>query len=126
MDRLSLRRRVLLADDDPALRRLMGTTLGSTDFDLLQASDGEEALRLAREQHPELVLLDVNMPRLDGFAVCQQLKAAPETAGIKVVMLTARGADADRARGREAGADDYFVKPFSPVQLLNKVYALLD
>jgi len=117
--------RVLLADDDPALRRLIGATLGAEDFDLLQAIDGEEALRIARADHPVLVLLDVNMPRLDGFEVCRQLKADASTAGIKVVMLTARGADVDRLRAREAGADDYFVKPFSPIQLLNKVYALL-
>jgi DNA-binding response OmpR family regulator len=120
-----LKRRVLLADDDPGLRRLIGTTLGSEDFDLLQAVDGEEALQIARQQHPELVLLDVNMPKLDGFEVCRHLKSEPETSGIKVVMLTARSEEVDRARGREAGADDYFTKPFSPVQLLNKVYALL-
>jgi DNA-binding response OmpR family regulator len=120
------KRRVLLADDDAALRRLISTTLGSDDFDLLQAVDGEEALSLARSEHPELVLLDINMPRLDGFEVCRELKSSPETSGIKVVMLTARGADVDRARGREAGADDYFIKPFSPIQLLNKVYALLE
>jgi DNA-binding response OmpR family regulator len=88
--------------------------------------DGEEALRTARERHPRLILLDVNMPRLDGFEVCRALKADAATADIKIVMLTARGADADRARGREAGADDYFIKPFSPVSLLNKVYALLE
>jgi len=116
---------VLLADDDPGLRRLIGTTLGNEDFDLLHATDGEEALQLAREQRPELVLLDVNMPKPDGFEVCRHIKSEPETAGIKVVMLTARGADVDRAKGREAGADDYFIKPFSPVQLLNNVYALL-
>jgi DNA-binding response OmpR family regulator len=119
------KRRVLLADDDPGLRRLIGTTLGTRDFDLLQATDGEEALQMARQQHPELVLLDVNMPELDGFEVCRHIKTEPETAGIKVVMLTARGAEVDWARGSDAGADDYFVKPFSPVQLLNKVYALL-
>jgi DNA-binding response OmpR family regulator len=122
---LASRKRVLLADDDPALRRLIGTTLGTVDFDLLQAVDGEEALRIAREQRPQLVLLDVNMPKMDGFEVCRRLKAEPETAGIKVVILTARGAEVDRAQGRDAGADDYFIKPFSPVQLLNKVYALL-
>jgi DNA-binding response OmpR family regulator len=116
---------VLLADDDPALRRLIGATLGSEDFDLLQAVDGEEALRVAREKHPALVLLDVNMPRLDGFEVCRQLKADRSTASIRVVMLTARGADVDRQQAREAGADDYFVKPFSPIQLLNKIYTLL-
>jgi len=120
-----LKRRVLLADDDPGLRRLIGTTLGTEDFDLLQAVDGEEALQIARQQHPELVLLDVNMPKLDGFEVCRHLKSEPATSGIKVVMLTARSEEVDRARGREAGADDYFTKPFSPVQLLNKVYALL-
>jgi DNA-binding response OmpR family regulator len=116
---------VLLADDDPGLRRLIGTTLGNEDFDLLHATDGEEALQLARERRPEVVLLDVNMPKLDGFEVCRHIKSEPETAGIKVVMLTARGADVDRAEGREAGADDYFIKPFSRVQLLNKIYALL-
>jgi len=117
--------RVLLADDDPALRRLVSATLGAEDFDLLQASDGEEALRVARQERPALVLLDVNMPRVDGFDVCRQLKADPLTTETKIVMLTARGADADRLRARQAGADDYFVKPFSPVQLLNRVYALL-
>jgi DNA-binding response OmpR family regulator len=117
--------RVLLADDDAALRRLVSATLGSNDFELFHATDGEEALRVAGEAHPALVLLDVNMPRMDGFDVCRHLKADPTTTDIKVVMLTARGGDADRQRAREAGADDYFVKPFSPVQLLNRVYALL-
>jgi DNA-binding response OmpR family regulator len=121
-----LKRRILLADDDPGLRRLIGTTLGTEDFEVLHAVDGEEALRVARQQHPELVLLDVNMPKLDGFQVCQYLKADPETSGIKIVMITARATDDDRARGREVGADDYFIKPFSPIQLLNKVYALLE
>jgi DNA-binding response OmpR family regulator len=126
VERVSRKRRILLADDDPGLRRLIGTTLGAQDFELLQAVDGEQALQMAREQQPELVLLDVNMPRLDGFEVCRQLKSGPETSRIKVVMLTARSTDTDRARGQQAGADDYFVKPFSPVQLLNKVYALLE
>jgi two-component system alkaline phosphatase synthesis response regulator PhoP len=120
------KRRVLLADDDPGLRRLIGATLGTTDFEVLNAVDGEEALRIARQQHPELVLLDVNMPKFDGFEVCHFLKSDPETSNIKVVMITARAAEADRARGREVGADDYFIKPFSPIQLLNKIYALLE
>jgi two-component system, OmpR family, alkaline phosphatase synthesis response regulator PhoP len=122
---MTARHRVLLADDDAALRRLVSATLGSTDFELLQAVDGDEALRVARAERPGLVLLDVNMPRLDGFDVCRELKTDRATADIKIVMLTARGSDVDRARAREAGADDYFIKPFSPVQLLNRVYALL-
>jgi two-component system, OmpR family, phosphate regulon response regulator PhoB len=121
-----MKRRILVADDDPALRRLILTTLGVDDFELMQATDGEEALRLAREQPPDLVLLDVNMPKMNGFEVCRSLKTEPSTAGVKVVMLTARGTDPDRLMGREAGADDYFIKPFSPLQLLNKVYALLS
>lgn len=120
------KRRILLADDDPALRRLIGTTLGTEHFDLLQAVDGEEAVKIAREQAPALILLDVNMPKIDGFEVCRMLKRDPQTSGIKVVMVTARSADDDRASARAVGADDYFVKPFSPVQLLNKVYALLE
>ncbi|MCA1645443.1 MAG: response regulator [Chloroflexi bacterium] len=123
---MPLKRRILVADDDSGLRRLIGTTLGSEDFDVLQAVDGEEALRIARQQRPELVLLDVNMPKVDGFHVCATLKADPQTSGIKIIVVTARGGDADRARAREAGADDYFTKPFSPIQLLNKVYALLE
>jgi DNA-binding response OmpR family regulator len=119
------KRRVLLVDDDPALRRLISTTLGEQNFELLQAVDGEEALRIARQQQPALVLLDVNLPKLDGFEVCRQLKSDPAMASIKVVMLTARSSEADRVRARQVDADDYFVKPFSPVQLLNKVYALL-
>ena len=121
-----MKRRVLVADDDAALRRLIGTTLGNEDFELLQASDGQQALAVAREQHPDLVLLDVNMPGMNGFDVCRTLKSDLATSGIKIVMLTALGADADKARGRAAGADDYFIKPFSPIQLLNKVYALLQ
>jgi two-component system phosphate regulon response regulator PhoB len=115
-----------LVDDDQGLRRLIGATLGTEHFELSHAADGEEALGMAREQHPDLVVLDVKMPKLDGFEVCRHLKTDPETAGIKVVILSARGADTDRARGREVGADHYFIKPFSPIQLLNKIYALLE
>ncbi len=122
---LDLKKRILLADDDPGLRRLIRATFSDSEFDLIEASDGAQALDLARGDKPSLVLLDVNMPGLDGFEVCRRLKGDPSTADIKVVMLTARGADVDRLEARNAGADEYFVKPFSPVQLLNKVYALL-
>ena len=122
---LDVRKRILLADDDAALRRLIRATLGDSDFHLLEASDGSIALDLARKETPSLIVLDVNMPGLDGFEVCRRLKADPATSDIKVVMLTARGSEVDRLEARNAGADEYFVKPFSPVQLLNKVYALL-
>jgi len=119
------KKRILLADDDAGLRRLVSITLGDTDFDLLQAADGQETLRVAREQHPDLILLDINMPRLDGLSVCRALKSDVATRDIRVVMLTASGSEADRDSGHLAGADDYFVKPFSPVELLNKVYEML-
>jgi two-component system phosphate regulon response regulator PhoB len=118
--------RILLVDDDPGLRKLVGTTLGSDDFELLNAEDGEQALVLAHSEQPDIILLDINMPKKDGLQVCRELKCDPRTASIKVVMLTASGADVDRQSAEAALADDYFVKPFSPVALLNKVYGLLE
>ena len=119
------KRTVLLADDDPGLRRLVGATLGSEHFNLLAAADGEETLSVARQSLPALILLDINMPRRNGLEVCRMLKTDPTTSHIKIVMLTASGSDADRTRAFEASADDYFVKPFSPIALLDKVYSLL-
>jgi DNA-binding response OmpR family regulator len=119
------KRTVLLADDDPGLRRLVGATLGSEHFNLLSAADGEETLSMARQRLPALILLDINMPSRNGLDVCRLLKADPTTSHIKIVMLTASGSDVDRTRAIDASADDYFVKPFSPIALLDKVYALL-
>ena len=119
------KRTVLLADDDPGLRRLVGATLGTDNFTLLAAEDGEQTIEIAREAHPELILLDINMPKRNGLDVCRVLKNDPDTAGIKIVMLTASGSEADRREAIEADADDYFVKPFSPIALLGKVYDLL-
>ena len=119
------KRTVLLADDDPGLRRLVGATLGSEHFNLLSAADGEETLSVARQRLPALILLDINMPSRNGLEVCRLLKADPTTSHIKIVMLTASGSDIDRTRAIDASADDYFVKPFSPIALLDKVYALL-
>jgi DNA-binding response OmpR family regulator len=116
---------VLLADDDPGMRHLVEATLGGDDFHLLHAADGQETLSVARRELPDLVLLDVNMPKVNGLEVCRLLKLDPASSAIKIVMLTASSSDSDRARGRAVGADDYFVKPFSPVALLNKVWELL-
>jgi DNA-binding response OmpR family regulator len=117
--------KVLLADDDPGLRKLVGTTLGTDDFALLQAGDGEETVAIARAEHPDIVLLDINMPKKNGLLVCRELKSDPTTAGIRIVILTASGNPTDKLSATEAQADDYFVKPFSPVALLNKIYDLL-
>jgi len=116
---------VLLADDDPGLRKLVEITLGIEDFNLYHAADGEETLQVARAERPDIILLDINMPRKNGLEVCREIKGNPDTASMKIVILTASGSDADKAVALEAQADDYFVKPFSPVALLNKIYELL-
>jgi DNA-binding response OmpR family regulator len=120
------RKRILLADDQEGLRRLVSVTLGPDEFEILHASDGEEALRMARTQRPHLILLDVAMPKLDGFQVLRQLKADAATASIPIIMLTATGNAQARSMARDLGAVDYFVKPFSPLTLLQRVHQLLQ
>jgi len=117
--------RILIVDDDPEVRTLVAVTLGDTQT-ILEAGDGVEAVYLARKETFDLVLLDVMMPRMDGFEACRQLKGDPLTMNIPVIMLTARGTREDLERGREAGADDYFVKPFSPIALLDKVAQVIQ
>jgi two-component system phosphate regulon response regulator PhoB len=114
-------RKLLIADDESGIRSLVRMTLERDSYTILEASDGEEAIALAREFRPEVVLLDVMMPGLSGFDVCRALKGDPTTAEATVVLLTAKAQDSDRAEGIAAGADDYFTKPFSPIALLRKI-----
>jgi len=114
-------RKLLIADDETGIRELVRMTLESDAYEIVEASNGEEAVALARELHPELVLLDVMMPRLDGFEACLKIKEDPATSDIVVVMLTARAQESDRELGQAAGADEYFTKPFSPVALMRLV-----
>lgn len=118
--------KVLIADDESGIRSLVHMTLESEDYEILEAADGEEALRVAREHLPALILLDVMMPKKTGFEVCRELKSDPATDAIYCVILTARSQAADEVEGRAAGADDYFTKPFSPLALLRKVDEVLD
>jgi two-component system phosphate regulon response regulator PhoB len=117
--------KILIAEDEDALRLLTRETLASQDAELFEASDGLEALEIARREMPELLLLDVAMPGLTGFEVCEKLKADPDTAGIVIVMLTAHGQGSDRARAVAVGADHFMTKPFSPVQLIRLVGQIL-
>ena len=118
---------ILIVDDQPEVRELVEVTLRIGDYKILQASSGDEALALARTEQPDLMLLDVMMPNstVDGFEVCRQLKSDPHTSTIDIVMVTARGQESDYEIGKQAGADDYVTKPFSPLQLMNKVEELL-
>ena len=116
---------ILVADDEPSIVDLVRFTLEDADVRVVEASDGAEALVLARRIKPDLVLLDVHMPRLDGREVCRQLRREPAFARTPIIMLTAAGQQADRTRGLGAGADEYLTKPFSPLALLALVEALL-
>lgn len=107
------------------VRELVAVTLDGSGDHLIQAADGGEGLRLAREHHPDLIFLDVNMPVMDGFAVCQAIKSDATTRDIVIVMLTALGQQVDKDRASRAGADGYFTKPFSPLSLLRKVDEVL-
>ncbi len=118
---------VLLADDEEDILMLVSATLGGDDrYSLVLARDGEEALSLAREEEPDLIFLDVMMPKMDGFEVCRILKGDSATSHAKIVMLTAMAQEADRQKATDAGADYYFSKPFSPTALLAKVDELLS
>jgi CheY-like chemotaxis protein len=120
-------RSVLIVDDDPSIRKLVVTTLEDVaEFELVEAANGHEALELAQGEPPELVLLDIDMPVLDGYEACRRLRADPKTAQATIVMLTASaGAEAER-QAEEAGADLFLTKPFSPLALLNLVSDLGD
>ncbi len=113
---------VLIVDDDPFIRKLIVTTLeGVSEFELHEASDGEEAVQVARREGPRLVFLDIDMPRLDGIEACRQMRDEPTMAGSKIVMLTASADDTARSRAEQAGADRFLTKPFSPLTLLRLV-----
>lgn len=115
--------RILVVDDDPKMLSLMRRGLAFAGYTVDQAADGEEALVLARDNPPDLVVLDVMLPKLDGIEVCRRLRAADRT--LPILMLTARDRVPDRIAGLDAGADDYLVKPFAFDELLARIRALL-
>lgn len=117
--------RILLVDDHSDIRRLIRITLGKS-FDVLEAEDGVTGLDLARETRPDLVVLDIMMPgRLDGLQVLDAIKADPALAHTRVIMVTARGQTSDYEAGMARGADAYFIKPFSPLQLVACIKEIL-
>jgi len=119
------RAKMLLVEDDAALAELLTWHFQREDFDVVQTPDGEEALILAQERTPDIVLLDWMVENLSGIEVCRRLRRMPETANVPIIMLTARGEEEDRVRGLETGADDYVTKPFSPRELIARVNAVL-
>jgi DNA-binding response OmpR family regulator len=116
---------VLAADDDPDILELVSFRLERSGYTVIQAHDGEEALRLALERKPDLAVLDVMMPKLDGFELTRRLRAEEATSRMPIILLTARAQDTDVQQGFDAGADDYIRKPFSPQELRTRVQAIL-
>jgi len=119
-------RRVLIAEDDPPGAELLEAYLGETDYEIQTAADGEETLQKAKQWRPDLVLLDVMMPKISGFEVCKRLRAGTETRKIAVLMVTALDQPSDVDRGVEAGANDFLTKPINKTELLLRVRALLE
>jgi CheY-like chemotaxis protein len=119
------RARVLIVDDQPELRLLVALTLGGADLELTEAANGAEALAACAAAPPDIVLLDVVMPDMDGFEVCRRIKADPGLSATRVVLMTAADQAAQRRKGMDAGADHYVSKPFSPERLLQLITDLV-
>jgi len=116
---------ILVIEDDEDILNLLQFNLENAGYEVTVSADGYEGLNLARTREPDLVVLDIMLPGLDGFEICKELKRRKETASTPVVMLTARGEEVDRIVGLELGADDYVVKPFSPRELLLRIKGIL-
>lgn len=118
-------KRILIADDEPNIVISLEFLMKREGFDVIVASDGESALKAMADNTPDLVLLDIMLPRKDGFEVCQQIRANPDWQAVKVVMVTAKGRDTEMAKGMALGADAYLTKPFSTKDLVLQVKQLL-
>jgi DNA-binding response OmpR family regulator len=116
--------RVLVVDDDEVIRQLIAVNLTLEGFDVVTAVDGKDCLDKVVEADPDVITLDVMMPRLDGWVTATQLRRNPKTAGIKVVLITARAQEDDRSRGRQIGVDAYLTKPFDPAEMIRVVREL--
>ncbi len=117
--------KLLIVEDDKDILQLLSYNMQTSGFDVLTSRDGYEGLSIARQNLPDLIILDLMLPGLDGFEVCKELKRDSETKNIPILMLTARGEEVDRIVGLELGADDYVVKPFSPRELVLRIRAIL-
>ena len=118
-------RKVLVVDDEPFICRSLSFVLRKDNYDVFEARNGEEALAAIRQHKPDLVFLDVMMPKINGFEVTERVKADPELASVRIILLTAKGQDSDREIGKRVGADDYMTKPFSPTRILERVREIL-
>ena len=117
--------KILVVDDEIYIVHILDFSLGMEGYEVITALDGEQALEKARAEHPDLIVLDIMMPKLDGYETCKILKAEPDTKDIPVILLSAKGRNVDQKIGFEVGADDYITKPFSPRKLVERINAIL-
>jgi len=117
--------RILIVEDDPTVLDTLAFNLQQEGYDVLTAQDGEQALELVRAEHPDLVVLDIMLPRLDGLAVCRLIRKNPESVSLPIIILSARGTQGDKMVGLDSGADDYITKPFGLGEFLARVRAVL-
>ena len=119
------RKRILVVDDEIYIVHILEFTLTMEGYEVVTAADGEEALQKVQQERPDLIVLDIMMPKMDGYEVCRRLRQDEDLRGLPVILLSAKGRPVDRETGLEVGADDYIVKPFSPRRLLEKIKDLL-
>ena len=122
---MKTRKRILIVDDEPYIVTLLATRLASSGYDTLSAADGQRALPMAKEERPDLIILDLMLPKMDGYRVCALLKKDARFAHIPVILFTARAQDQDRLMGAEVGAEAYITKPFDPQTMMTKIQELL-
>jgi len=118
-------KKILIAEDERDIRDLVSFTLQFAGYKVVAAADGQEAVELALKERPDMILMDVRMPRLSGYEACKRIKAEPNLKDVPVVFLSAKGQDTEIRLGMDAGAQEYVVKPFAPAELVEKVKALL-
>ena len=118
-------RKILICDDEPYILESVSYIAKQAGYEYITAEDGEQSLELARKEHPRLMILDISMPKLTGYEVCERLKKDPQTKDIHIVMLTARGQERDERIGMEAGANEYMTKPFSPRNLRKRMEEIM-
>lgn len=122
---VKIKQKVLLVDDEENIRMLIRFNLEKAGYEVVEASDGKEALGMAQKSLPDIIILDLMLPGMDGLEVCRNLKQAPQTAALPIIMLTAKSDEIDKVIGLELGADDYMAKPFSQRELLARIKAVL-
>ncbi|MFA5320607.1 MAG: response regulator [Candidatus Omnitrophota bacterium] len=125
MDNAGQTKKVLLVDDEPELLEMVKMRLEANNFEVITASDGQDALGIVRRVRPDIVILDIMLPKLDGFKVCRMFKFDDKYKSIPVILLTARVRETDRKTASEVGADAFITKPFEPQALLSNIYRLL-